>query len=356
MIEGPGERIPGGSLSGDDAARLVEPIARITASGLPLAPGLRAAAREMPIGPVRRTLGSIAEAVERGASLDDAVKAQGARFPEHLSGLLLIGRKSGHLSETLTKFLGFMNVGEEIRRGLTVSLIYPIVAVVLAIGIFVFVCVTLVSSFEAIFRDFGVSLPALTILLIEVSHVFEKSWRALLEAVIGATILWLVLRFVLRKSVRRSLASGIPVIGSVWRNTSLAEFCHLLALLIESDLPLEESLRLAGIGVADARFERAGRGMAGDVASGLSLSQAVLRQRVFPRGLTRLLRWAEGHQSLPEALTMAGQMFEARARSQSTFAGALLSVLTVLVLLLGISAVILGVFLPMITLISRLSG
>lgn len=356
MSDGSGARNGGGPLSGDEAARLVEPIARISASGLPLSPGLRAAAREMPSLKLRWTLQAIAGELDRGASLDEAVKAQGPRLPEHLRGVLLIGAKSGQMSQTLTKFLGFMTVGEEIRRGLAVSLFYPIVAVTLAIGVFIFVCVTLVGSFESIFRDFGIPLPKLTILLIEVARVFQQSWRILLEMVIGLALLWLVLRFVLGKSVRRSLASGIPVIGSVWWNSSMAEFCHLLALLLESQVPLPEALNLAGSGIGDAQFGRAGRAMAIDINHGLSLWQAVLRQRAFPRGLTRLLRWAEGHQSLPEALRMAGQMFEARARAQSTFAGAILTVLAVLALMMGVSAVILGVLLPMISLISRLSG
>ena len=121
--------------------------------------------------------------------------------------------------------------------------------------------------------------------------------------------------------------------GDVWRSTSLAEFCHLLALLLESRLPLPEALRLTGEGVQDSDVDASCRLMASQV-DGRSLSGASHgRVRLFPAGLPRLVRWAENQRSLPEVLHMAGAMFESRARSYSTFVGTVLNVLCVLLVL-----------------------
>jgi general secretion pathway protein F len=53
---------------------------------------------------------------------------------------------------------------------------------------------------------------------------------------------------------------------------------------------------------------------------------------------------------------MVGEMFEARARSQATFAGTVLAVMAVVFVLLGMAAVVIGLMLPLLTLISKLSG
>ena len=53
---------------------------------------------------------------------------------------------------------------------------------------------------------------------------------------------------------------------------------------------------------------------------------------------------------------MAGEMFEARARGQATFAGTVMAVLAAIVVLWGVFTVVFGLMLPMVTLISRLSG
>src|SRR5262249_22151350 len=146
-----------------------------------------------------------------------------------------------------------------------------------------------------------------------------------------------------------------PIVGPVWRSTSLAEFCHLLALLLESDLPLPEALRLTGEGVQNADFDRSCQVVASQVESGAPLAQAMSHRPLFPRGLPHLLRWAEGQRSLPDVLHIAGSMFEARARSQSSFVGWFLTVLC-LFPVLSIVLLVPALFLPLITLISRLSG
>jgi hypothetical protein len=53
---------------------------------------------------------------------------------------------------------------------------------------------------------------------------------------------------------------------------------------------------------------------------------------------------------------MAGEMFEARASSHATFAGTLLGVLSVFLILWGLFTIVAGLMLPIVTLISKLSG
>jgi type II secretory pathway component PulF len=356
MFQPTGREMMSGPLSHDEVARLSGQIANLTAVGLPLGPGLEATARELPHGRLRSCLFALARSLDAGMSVGEAVESLGGRLPGHLRGLVEIGSKTGRMSQVLGRFVSFLDGGAEIRRRLTISLMYPIFALFMAMAIFVLVCVILVGMFEAIFKDFGIPLPLFTLGLLRVARVFQLGWRPLVEAAIGLCGLWVLARFALSARVRRSLISGVPVLGAVWWNTSLAEFCHLLALLLESEIPLSTSLKLTGEGVGDASVERACRALAADVEGGLPLSLAIARQPLFPRGLSRLLRWAEGQQTLPESLDMAGEMFAARARAQASFAGAVLSVLSVLSILAGIAAVVVGLFIPLITLISKLSG
>jgi general secretion pathway protein F len=249
-----------------------------------------------------------------------------------------------------------MSIGTELKRKLWLSLAYPILSILVAITLFVFVNVVLVRQFEAIFMDFGIPLPALTIGMLVVSRYLREGWPALLITAGGIAVLWLVLRVVLKPPDRRSVATRIPVLGGVWRYTSWAEFCHLLALLLESQLTLPEALRLAGEGVQNSDLDRASRIMAGEVERGGTLAQAMESRPELPSGLARLLRWATKQNAIAEILHMAGEMFEARAKGQAMFAGTVMAVLSVVIVLWGVCAVVVGLMLPMITLISKLSG
>ncbi len=125
----------------------------------------------------------------------------------------------------------------------------------------------------------------------------------------------------------------------------------MLALLLESQLPLPEALRLTGEGVQDSDVDASCRIMAKAGRVGPFALASHGQAPLFPVGLPRLLRWAENHESLPEVLHMAGAMFESRGRTYSTFVGTVLNVICVL-LVMSMVMVVPALFVPLITLIS----
>jgi type II secretory pathway component PulF len=345
-----------GRLTPDETARLTDQIAGLARSGRPLGPGLVALGEELPPGRFRRSLFDLADALNQGATLDLALEQQRDRIPPHLRGLVMAGLRSGKLGDILGRFSGYVSIGTELARRLWLSLAYPILSIAAALALFVFVNAFLVAQFEAIFKDFGIPLPRITIGMIMFSHALRSGWPGFLILAGAIAVLWVLGRVFLKPPVRRSVASRIPVVGGVWRYTSWAEFCHLLALLLETGLPLPDALRLTGEGVQNSDLDRACQLMAGDVEHGKTLADTMAAQPKFPTGLPRLLKWAGDQNAVAEILHMAGEMFEARARGQATFAGTVLAVLSVIIVLWGIFTVIGGLMLPMITLISKLSG
>ena len=248
------------------------------------------------------------------------------------------------------------NVGVEIRRTLWVSLLYPLMAMVIALGILVFTCSYLVSSFATIFRDFGISLPDLTLALIGLSNFFVLQAPGLLM-VLGTILgLYIAARLFLSTPVRRGLATHIPILGRVWKSTAIAEFCHLLGLLLECEIPLSTALGLTGIGVRNNEIEQACDRLKMDIDKGIPLSDAIKGQRIFPKGIVRILKWAEGHQGLSESLHMTGDILEARAKVQASLAGTVFTILAVVIIVFGVSTTVLALFIPLIRLISMLSG
>jgi general secretion pathway protein F len=343
-------------LSPEETAHLSDQIGGLARSGLPLGPGLIALSEELPRGALRSSLRELADALNQGVSLDVAIEQQEERVPAHFRGLVLGALRSGQLGEVLGRFSGYLSIGTELKRKLWLSLAYPIMSIVVAIALFVFVHVFVVAMFERIFLDFGIPLPGITLSMLLVSRVLRGGWPAL--AIIGGAILalWLILRLVLPAAQRGGVATGIPIIGRVWKYISWAEFCHLLALLLESRLTMPEAVRLAGEGVQNSDMARASVAMAADVEQGTPLAQALRHRREFPPGLSRLLRWATDNNAVAEILHVAGEMFEARARAQATFAGTVMTVLSVVIVLWGVFAVIGGLMVPLVHLISRLSG
>ena len=170
-----------GPLSQKDVAELTAQIAGLSEAGLPLPSGLRALGREQPSRRLRRTLDSLADALDEGQSLDEALASPRNRIPVHLLGLVRAGLRTGKMSQVLSQFASYASVGSDLRRGLVLRLSYPIIAWVFTIGLLGFVLGYLGGSFGAIYKDFGVPLPGATRVVIGASYVITQYWERFLE-------------------------------------------------------------------------------------------------------------------------------------------------------------------------------
>ncbi len=347
---------PRGGLTPDETLELSARMGGLARAGLPMGSGLAAMAEELPRGRLRSAMQSLAHAMDSGRTVSEAIEHEANRIPPHLRGLVSAGVRSGRLGEVLDGFSRYATTGTELRRRLALGLAYPAASLLTTTLIFTFVGLAVVPQFEAIFKDFGIPLPGVTILVLEVARRTVDIWRTILFLVIATMATVVIARVFLPTAILRGLAGHLPVVGGVWRWTGLADFCHWLALLIEQGLPMPEALRLAGQASQDSRVQGGADRLAAEVEEGRSLGDAVADGEALPARLARLIRWGEKRGGLPEILHMAGEMFAARAAAHSSFASAALSVACFILVIIGVSLVILGLMLPMITLISRLSG
>jgi len=342
-------------LSGAEAGELSRRIADLTGAGLPLAAGLTALSEELPRGRLRRSMTDLADTLESGVPLAAAIEIQQERIPPHLRGLVVAGVRSGRLGDVLLRFSTFAGFANDLKRRLVLSLAYPLLTLAIAIGLSVFVSTFVVGQFEHIFKDFNLPLAGLARMVISVAHVINLACLPIGAAAAALVLVVVAARLFLTPAVRRSLSTQLPLLGWIWTPTRHSEFCRLLALLLENRSPLPEALRLTGEGIQDSGMERACGIMAREVESGRSFAEAMSRLRRFPPGLPRLLGWAEKQMTLPEVLHLAGALFETQARSQATLVGTIVTVACVLNVL-ALIMLIPVLFLPLITLISRLSG
>ncbi len=260
---------------------------------------------------------------------------------------MLAGIRSGRLGEVLGEFAGFTTVGVELRRRLWLKLAYPVVTLLLTLAVFAFVGIFVLPQFQALYREAGYGFTPTDLVIIQFAAATAPLWPGL--ALIAGTFAVAVLAgwWLLPAAVARGMASAVPLIGGVWRWTAMSEFCHLLAILLEHQLPLPEALRLAGEGVQHDRLAIASRNMADGVEAGQGLGDAAARRRELPPGLSRLLRWGEERGALASVLHMAGELFAARASARAAFAATLVSFACFFLVLAGVSLIVVGLVFPL---------
>ena len=187
-----------GPLSRLEAAEFARQLSGMATAGLPLPSGLRALSEELPRGALRTMLHDLASRVEAGESLDSALEAEGPRFPAPLRGLIVAGVRSGRLAEALGRFLEMDDLGDSLRRRLSWGLLYPLMMLLISFAMFILVATITTTGFEEIFRDFGISVPWITQVLLKASRGFASAgWSLVFGPILGFVILWLAMRLLL---------------------------------------------------------------------------------------------------------------------------------------------------------------
>jgi type II secretory pathway component PulF len=346
-----------GTMSLEQLIALNDEIVALVRARMPLERGLLGLGSD-----VRGRLGAISTALAKrlgeGETLPQALANEGDRFPPVYRAMVEAGMKAGRLSTALEGLAGFARSFVEVRRAVGLALLYPLIVLLVAYGLFLLFVVMAAPRFLSAFESFrllpGTSLQSLAwlgdtavywglippILLLLVGLAWFQSGRSL----------------VLQTGWRRGLVRRLPWMRSLLAATEAANFADLLALLIEHQVPFPDGVVLA----AEASGDRALVATARDLAEASRRGEPLAQGMRGPSALPPLLRWliATGQQQgmLVAALRHAAQVYRRRAIDQAELIRVLLpAMLMILIGGLATLAFALTLFLPMTSLLRDLA-
>ncbi len=358
----PGWKVPPavfgqGRLSAEETAELTSKMADLVRAGLPLAPGLRAMADEMPRGPGRGSrlaamLRAIAGQLDAGGSLEDAFASRQGRFPRHFYALILAGIRSGRLAESLEELVSIQRQTMELRRRVRLTMAYPALLIAFSVLLSIGFATLIVPPFAHTFADFGVEVPVITKFVLGLA---EPGLRGYLGGLAVAVLVIGLLSVFRGQATVQWMLYRIPVLGTLWRWNGLVEFARLMALLLDQQIALPDALRLTAEGVASVELKRACRRAAERVEAGQSPAEALGGQWAVPPSLRPLLAWGQRLPALAQAFHAAAEMFQARSRVYVILLESVLPPAIFIVIGVMLGALVVALFMPLISLIQKLS-
>lgn len=336
-----------------DAREIGSHIAEIASAGLPLETGLAAIAEELPRGRLKRALRKIVADLETGNDLESALAAR--KSPAYLAALVRAGRRSGRTGALLERFISSTRIVFDLRQTLAMALVYPAALLVVVLVISVLLQGWVVPEFAVVFDGFGIQLPWPTAVLVGASKVMSDIGLPVLAFVaIAALVTVIVSRLALGPVETRRLICRIPVIGPLVRWIALARFSPLLSLLIESRVPLDEALLLAGDASGDALIRDDCRRLAERIAAGESLETVARSGGGVPVSFVRAIGLEHERRGLPEVLQSMADIYAGRARALAALLAMVMPMLVVSFVGALVGVVVVALMWPLIELLSKL--
>ncbi len=335
-------------------------------AGLPLLRSLQILEQQQKPGKLKNILLDVVEDVESGTSLSDAMGKHPKAFDRLYSKMVAAGEIGGVLDVILQRLATFMEKAERLKSRIKGAMIYPVCVIVVAVGIVTGIMYFVIPKFKDIFNDFDVTLPGLTLWLIDASLWIAGTPEEGEQAIPG--YIWVAsspfLIFFFFKLVRKTkpgraiydiIVMKIPVIGTLVEKTSVARFTRTLGTLIAAGVPILEAVLITRDTSGNHVYEKALTGVHDSIREGESVAAPLRESKVCDSIVVNMIEVGEETGDLDVMLMKIADNYDEEVDVAVT---ALLSLLEpALVVVLGgiVGTIVLALFLPLVKMIESVS-
>jgi type II secretory pathway component PulF len=246
-------------------------LSSLLAAGVPLSRALVILQKEASSAASKAQWKSIHDQVVDGLSLADAMAKSPETFPRVYVAMVEAGEAGGFLDVVLAQIAEFQAREKDLKSKVLTAMLYPCILLVLALAILTLLLTFFIPKFQTIFSNMHSSLPFITVLIIDASHLV-RSYGLILAAGLFALGFMLRTWFVSAKGRRswEGLILKTPLVGPLIAQFAMARFCRMLGTLIGAGVQLVQSLNVArrsignqilvdAVGQAIERVQQGGR-------------------------------------------------------------------------------------------------
>lgn len=298
---------------------------------------------------------SVQEDVETGSSLAEALGNYPDVFPRLYRQLIRAGETGGVLDEVLNRLAEHYERQDELINKVKSALYYPLVVLLVAMAVVIFLVVNVVPTFVSMFSGLGAQLPLPTRMLLGTSTFIQNYWWLILSFILLlAYALYRFYKTSRGKYKMDSLLLKIPVIGNMFKKIYLARFSSTLAILLDSGVDLLSSLAIVEDVVGNSVYANNIVNSRIRVREGENLSETLEDKKTFPEMMVQMINVGEESGSLGEMLNKISEFYDREVRSAVDGTVSLIEPVLIVFLAVVIGFVAISIVTPMFDMFEQL--
>jgi type IV pilus assembly protein PilC len=316
-------------------------------AGLPLVQCLEILSTQADNKTLGKLLNEVKLDVEAGSTYADALKKHPKVFDNLYSNMVRAGEAGGMLDTILQRLAKQMEKAAKLKAQIKSAMVYPAAIVAVAIIVVSVLLIWVIPIFAKMFSDFGGTLPALTQLVIDLSNIMQ---RYIIFMAIGAGIGgWLLKRYYDTPAGRLKidgLALKMPVIGDLVRKIAVARFTRTFGTLIQSGVPIMDSLEIVARTAGNLVVENAILAARTSVGEGKTLAEPIGKTGVFPPMVVQMISVGEATGALDAMLAKIADFYDEEVDTAVAMLTSLLEPALMVFLGTVIGFIVIAMYLP----------
>ncbi len=337
------------SVNATELAVFARQLATMISSGMSILRALYVLEEQTESKMLKETIVATRKDVEAGLSLSDAM----ARHPKVFSTLFVAmtqaGEAGGVLEGALLRVADQLEKDASLRRQIKSAMVYPILVVVVAVGIMLALCAFLIPVFINVFKEFGGELPAITKVSVLASEIVTGYYWAMFlvtGAVVFTFIKWKKTTWGRKQWDHFRL--HIPMkIGTIVQEVAVARWSRTLASLTSAGVPLLLALDITGRTGGNVAIEEAMAGVIDSVKRGGTIAAPLAQAPIFPMMVTHMVGVGEETGALDSMLDKVAEFYEDRVDASVKALTSIMEPIMIIVIGSLVGFIVISMYLPL---------
>jgi type IV pilus assembly protein PilC len=357
--KGKGKAAAGGRVKGKILMIFTRQLATLVDAGLPLLRGLSVLGKQEKNRNMAGTINHLADSVAGGATFSESLGQHPRVFDKLYVNMVKAGELGGVLELVLLRLAEYQEKAEKLKNRIVAAMVYPIIVIVIAVGILIFLMAVIVPRFEKIFAEMlgDKPLPPITQFVISVSRWIQDRYILILVILAVLYAGWKV--FAMTKGGRRVIdlfKLKMPLFGPIQLKSAISRFTRTLGTLVTSGVPILQALNItrdtAGNVVVSDAIEKVHEA----VREGESVVAPLEASRIFPPMVISMVDVGEETGQLPDMLLKIADVYDDEVDNAVDAMTSLIEPIMIVVLALIVGTIVIALFMPMITIITEMNN
>lgn len=305
----------------------------------------------------KRVLGRIKGDIESGQGLAEALKRHPKAFSEFFVRIVESGEISGTLDLALRRIGVQLEKLGRLRAKVVSALTYPIITVVVATGVLIFLLVKVIPEITKLYTESSAKLPELTQLVLDISNWFQNYWGY----VIGGGIAFIIgFIFLYRVHAFRVLwdpfVLRVPLFGSLIKKAEVARFTRTMSTLVGTGVPLLNAFDICEKLMTNLAVKDSVRTAANYVQDGKSISAGLKANGIFPPMVTHMVGIGEMTGKLDDLLGKVSDIYDEEVDDAIGNLTGLIQPALIIVVGVLIAFMMMAMYMPIFQLADKVTG
>jgi type IV pilus assembly protein PilC len=336
-------------ISVKEKALFASKLSAMVDAGVPIMRSLDLMRRQQKSPLFRRALMAMTEEVNQGGTLASSMRRWPKVFDNLSIAMVEAGEAGGVLDETLKRLAKLLEENARLQNQIRSALSYPIIVMCVAILVFLGMTIFMIPTFASIFEQLNADLPLFTQMMVSLSETL-RSWVALVIVGVLLIVAVVVGRYYNTPIGRRQidgLLLKVPLFGDLIQKTVSAQFCRTMSSLSKAGVPILMSLEILVDTAGNAVVSDAISNTRIDISEGVPMSTALSLKRVFPDMMISMLAIGEETGEMDAMLSKVADFYEDEVTNTVKSLTSLIEPVMIVLVGVIVGSILLAMYLPM---------